>query len=312
MNRVSRLIESFNPEPQATASPESVACGSGLNKTADCANLIYRCSPVSISTMPTIDSVAARRAASARKRLLQMHFESGVGHIGGNLSCLDILLALYHDVLTDIDQFVLSKGHAAGALYTALWSVGRLSDSDLKTFHRDDTLLSGHPPARGIADIPFATGSLGHGVGLAAGLALGQRLNETAGRVICLTSDGEWNEGSTWESLIFSKHHQLANLVVIVDQNGLQGFGTTSDVADLSPLADKFRAFGLMTVELDGHDQAALTRVLNSTNFPGPLMIVAKTIKGHGVSFMENRLEWHYLPMTAEQYEQACLEVAHP
>ena len=262
--------------------------------------------------MPTIDSVAVCRAAAARMRLLQMHFESGVGHIGGNLSCLDILLAIYHDVLTEFDHFVLSKGHAAGALYTALWSVGRLSDSDLKTFHRDDTLLSGHPPARGNADIPFATGSLGHGVGLAAGLALGQRLNETAGRVICLTSDGEWNEGSTWESLIFAKHQQLANLVVIVDQNGLQGFGTTSEVADLSPLADKFRAFGLTTLEVDGHDQTALTCVMNSTAFPGPLMIVAKTIKGNGVSFMENRLEWHYLPMTVEQYEQACQEVAGP
>jgi len=262
--------------------------------------------------MPTTNSVAARRAASARKRLLQMHFESGVGHIGGNLSCLDILLAVYHDALTDIDHFVLSKGHAAGALYTALWSVGRLSDNDLQTFHRDGTLLSGHPPAKGMTDIPFATGSLGHGVGLAAGLALGQRLNETAGRVICLTSDGEWNEGSTWESLIFAKQQHLANLVVIVDENGLQGFGTTSEVADLSPLADKFRAFGLPTLEVDGHDQAALTGVLNSTAIPGPLMIVARTIKGHGVSFMENRLEWHYLPMTAEQYNQACLEVAGP
>lgn len=259
---------------------------------------------------PILTTDRVCRTTRAKRRLLQMHFDSKVGHIGGNLSCLDILLAVYHDVLTDIDHFVLSKGHAAGALYTALWSVGRLSDSDLDTFHRDGTLLSGHPPARGIADIPFATGSLGHGVGLAAGLALGQRLNETAGRVICLTSDGEWNEGSTWESLIFSKHHQLANLVVIVDQNGLQGFGTTSDVADLSPLADRFRAFGLMTVEVDGHDQAALTRVLNSAVYTGPLMIVAKTIKGRGVSFMENRLEWHYLPMTVEQYEQACREVA--
>ena len=136
-------------------------------------------------------------------------------------------------------------------------------------------MLSGHPPARGIADIPFVTGSLGHGVGLAAGLALGQPQNETAGRVICLTSDGEWNEGSTWESLIFAKQQHLANLVVLVDQNGLQGFGTTSEVDDLSPLADKFRAFGLTTWEIDGHDQAALTGVLNSTAIPGPCMIVA-------------------------------------
>ncbi len=258
---------------------------------------------------PTLNTNPVNRTALAKLRLLKMHFESNVGHIGGNLSCLDILLAVYHDVLTDIDQFVLSKGHAAGALYAALWSVGRLSDEDLKSFHQDNTLLSGHPPARGIADIPFATGSLGHGVGLSAGLALGHRLKKSGGRVVCLTSDGEWNEGSTWESLIFAKHQRLGNLVVIVDQNGLQGFGTTMEVADLSPLAEKFRAFDLSTVEVDGHDQVALSNAINSSSRTGPTMIVARTIKGHGVSFMENRLEWHYLPMNAEQYTQACGEV---
>lgn len=238
-----------------------------------------------------------------------MHFESGVGHIGGNLSCLDILLAVYHDVLTDADQFVLSKGHAAGALYVALWSVARLSDDDLKQFHRDGTLLSGHPPAHGIPDIPFATGSLGHGIGLAAGLALGHRLNGSDGRVLCLTSDGEWNEGSTWESLIFARHQELDNLTVIVDQNGLQGFGRTSEVADLAPLADKFDAFGVTTIEVDGHDHAAVVDALQTRTSNGPMLIVARTTKGSGVSFMENRLEWHYLPMTEQQYQQACQEV---
>lgn len=241
-----------------------------------------------------------------------MHFESGVGHIGGNLSCLDILLATWHEGLTASDQFVLSKGHAAGALYVTLWSLGRLSDEDLSQFHKDGTLLSGHPPARGIEDILFATGSLGHGAGLAAGLALGKRLTRQDGRVICLTSDGEWNEGSTWESMIFAKHRDLRNLVIIVDENGLQGFGRTVDVADLSPLSDKFRAFDLTTVEVDGHDQTALVEALQVTPKHGPLMIVAKTVKGCGVSFMENRLEWHYLPMNAEQYQLACLEVGDP
>jgi len=253
-----------------------------------------------------------RRAVLARRRLLQMHFESGVGHIGGNLSCLDILLAIHHEVLSGSDQFILSKGHAAGALYVALWSAGRLCDDDLKQFHRDATLLSGHPPARGIDGIPFATGSLGHGVGLSAGLALGQRFLGQDGRVLCLTSDGEWNEGSTWESLIFARHHELNNLVVIVDENGLQGFGTTAEVADLSLLSDKFRAFDLMTLEVDGHDQAALTEALQTRPSGGPLMIVARTIKGCGVSFMENRLEWHYLPMNAEQYDRACQDIGEP
>jgi len=252
------------------------------------------------------------RSRKAKRRLLQMHFDSGVGHLGGNLSCLDLLLAIYHDVLTPDDQFVLSKGHSAGALYVALWSIGRLSDDDLRQFHRDGTRMSAHPPAQGIDEIPFATGSLGHGVGLAAGLALGRRFLGGPGRAICLTSDGEWNEGSMWEALIFAKHQNLSNQVIIVDENGLQGFGTTSEVAHIAPLADKFRAFGLTTLEINGHDQSALVEAIQTRPEQGPLVIVAKTIKGCGVSFMENRMEWHYLPMSATQYEAACQEVGQP
>ena len=239
-----------------------------------------------------------------------MHFESGVGHLGPNLSALDLLLTLHHDVMGPDDQFVLSKGHAAGALYITLWTLGRLTDDDLKQFHRDATLLSGHPPASGIADILFATGSLGHGLGLASGLALAKRIRGEPGRVFCLTSDGEWNEGSCWESLIFARHQRLENLALIVDLNGLQGFGTTQEVADLAPLADKPRAFGLETVEIDGHDPEAIRRALGKKQEAGPRFVVASTRKGYGVSFMEGRLEWHYLPMTAEQYERALAEVS--
>lgn len=246
----------------------------------------------------------------ARLRLLQMHFESRVGHLGGNLSALDLLLGLYHDVMTGDDQFVLSKGHAAGALYVALWTLGRLTDADLQEFHRDDTRLSGHPPARGIDDILFATGSLGHGFGLAAGLALGKRLRGQEGRVFCLTSDGEWNEGSTWEALIFSRQQRLSNLTVVIDQNGLQGFGTTREVADLEPLAEKLRTFGVVTLEIDGHDPKAIVAALRSKSEDGPLLIIARTRKGSGVSFMEDRMEWHYLPLSAEQYAQAVQEVS--
>jgi transketolase len=241
-------------------------------------------------------------------RLLRMHYESGVGHIGGNLSSLDVLIALYHFVLGDRDHFVLSKGHAAGALYVALWSVGLLKEDDLQRFHKDGTRLSGHPPAAGIPGIEFATGSLGHGLGLAAGLALGKQLKGEHGRVFCLTSDGEWNEGSSWESLIFLNHRKLDNLTVIVDCNGLQGFGTTRDVANLEPLSEKFRAFGVETFEINGHDIEALRGALSRPT-TGPIVIVAKTRKGSGVSFMENRLEWHYLPLDAQQYEEACREV---
>ena len=241
-------------------------------------------------------------------RLLQMHYESGVGHIGGNLSALDLLLGLYHGTLQENDVFVLSKGHAVGALYVALWSIGVLTDDDLKSFHRDGTRLSGHPPIRCIPEILFATGSLGHGLGIAAGVAVAKRLKRELGRVFCLTSDGEWNEGSTWEALIFSVHRTLDNVTIIVDANGLQGFGSTHDVARLEPLEDKFRAFGVHTVVIDGHDARSIARALTLRS-NCPVAIVAATIKGHGVSFMENRLEWHYLPLSTEQYEKAVLEV---
>jgi transketolase len=196
-----------------------------------------------------------------KRRLLQMHFESGVGHIGGNLSCLDALMVLYHRVLTPADAFVLSKGHSAGSLYSVLWSLGRLADDDLKQFHRDQTRLSGHPPPSGIREITFATGSLGHGLPLAAGVALGKQLKKEAGRVFCLTSDGEWQEGSNWEALIFAVHRRLESLVVMVDANGLQGFGTTREVASLHSLKEKFDAFGMPVEEVDGHDEIGRAHV---------------------------------------------------
>jgi transketolase len=244
----------------------------------------------------------------ARARLLRMHYESGVGHIGGNLSALDLLVVLHHEALRPSDQFVLSKGHAAGALYVTLWTLGRLTDDDLRTFHKDGTTLSGHPPTRGIPEIPFATGSLGHGLSLATGLALGKRIKGEPGRVYCLTSDGEWNEGSTWEALIFARHQELSNLRVIVDLNGLQGLGPTAEVADLHPLAAKFREFRVRTREIDGHDPAEIREALICTA-PGPDVIVARTKKGCGISFMEDRMEWHYLPLSAAQFEQALGEL---
>lgn len=237
-----------------------------------------------------------------------MHYESGVGHIGGNLSCLDLLLVLHHDILGPDDQFVLSKGHSAGAYYITLWTLDRLADEDLRQFHKDGTRLSGHPPTSGIDDILFATGSLGHGLGLASGLALSKQLKGEPGRIYCLMSDGEWNEGSCWEGLIFAKHHQLENLTILVDLNGLQGFGTTREVADLEPLAEKFRAFGLPTREIAGHDSEAIRQALRLDR-AGPDVVVASTRKGCGVSFMEDRMEWHYLPLTEALYKQAVEEI---
>lgn len=255
--------------------------------------------------MSPLTSAIRRRA---RQRLLRMHYEAGVGHIGGNLSALDALLLVFHEHLREQDRFILSKGHAAGALYIALWSVGRLDDAALSTFHRDDTLLAGHPPCAGIPGIPFATGSLGHGLSLAAGTALGERLQCRDGHVLCLTSDGEWQEGSTWEALIFACHRRLSNLTILVDHNRLQGFGSTNDVASMAPLWEKLRGFSAELHVVDGHDSTALRAVLASPPRDRPRVVVLETLKGKGVSFMESKMEWHYLPLTEAQYLVAMAE----
>ena len=246
----------------------------------------------------------------ARKRLLQMHFESRVGHIGGNLSALDAMMVLYHQVLRDDDVFILSKGHAAGALYVTLWTAGKLSDDDLKTFHGEGTRLAAHPAPGWCPDIPFATGSLGHGLPAAAGIALGNRLQGRPGRIFCLTSDAEWQEGSNWEALIFARHHQLRNLSIVIDENRLQGFGSTREVASMDPLGDKLSGFGLEITHADGHDVGALRCAFEAPAKEGPRIVILRTIKGHGVSFMENAMEWHYLPLNSDQYRAALEEVA--
>jgi len=237
-----------------------------------------------------------------------MHFESGVGHIGGNLSCIDILIVLFHKLISFDDKFILSKGHSAGALYIALWSIGILKDSDLSTFHQDDTLLAGHPLPNKIKNILFATGSLGHGLSFSAGIALTKKIKSTKGQVFCLTSDGEWQEGSTWEALIFSCHHKLDNLTIIVDHNNLQGFGSTSDIASMSPLNKVMNGFNLEVITIDGHSPKKILSALNKKQ-KTCRMIILETNKGNGVSFMENKMEWHYLPLDKNQYIQAIQEI---
>jgi transketolase len=246
---------------------------------------------------------------SARKRLLQMHFESGVGHIGGNLSALDALMLLHHEFLRPgEDPFILSKGHAAGALYVTLWSKGLISEEDLRTFHLEGTRLPAHPPVAGVPGVIFATGSLGHGLSLSAGTALAKRLNSDPGHVYCMTSDGEWQEGSTWEALIFLCHHQMKNLTIMVDHNRLQGFGTTAAVASMNPLTARLRGFPITVHTIDGHDLDAIRTAL-AAPCDQPKLVILETIKGHGVSFMENQIAWHYLPLDQEQYQQALDEL---
>ncbi len=248
----------------------------------------------------------AQKIREAKQRLIEMHFAAKMGHIGGNLSCLDTLMVLYHEVMQADDTFILSKGHSAGALYVALWSKELLTEKDLDTFHQDNTKLAGHPMAGWHPQIPLGTGSLGHGLPFATGLALGRQIAKQPGHIFCLTSDGEWQEGSNWEALIFFAHRKLDNLTVLIDCNGLQGFGSTREVASMDDLFLKLAPFNLRMTEVNGHDPQAIEHALKDGNYH---IIFLNTVKGCGISFMENKMESHYLPLKETEFTQALLEI---
>lgn len=243
---------------------------------------------------------------ATKLRLLQLHRDANCGHLGGNFSSIDALMTLHHRVMGADDRFVLSKGHSAGALYATLWSLGRLSEADLLTFTRDDTLLPGHPSGTGIPGLLFSTGSLGHGPSLAAGLALAARHQGHHRHVFCLCSDGEWQEGSCWEALGFAVHQRLTNLTVLIDQNGLQGFGRTADVSSCDDLGPRIAAFGADVRRADGHAPDAIVEALTLPAEGAPRVLILDTVKGRGLHF-EDRLESHYLPLSAAQYAAARL-----
>ncbi|MCM2279282.1 MAG: transketolase [Oligoflexia bacterium] len=265
--------------------------------------------------MPSLNEFR-RDALRIRKRFLRMHFEAYAGHIGTGLSDIDLLTYLYKAHLRSPgtpggDVFILSKGHGASSLYATLNHFGLLSDENLATYYKEGTLLPAHPAPRAWDTIPAATGSLGHGLSIGAGIAFAHRvLKPSSQRVVCLLSDGDCNEGSVWEAAMFAAHHRLGNLTVVVDANGLQGFGKTTEVLNVEPLPRKWDTFGFDTIEIDGHDFEAIRDALTMTISPDrPRCIVARTIKGKGVSFMENRLEWHYKPMEREHYTQVLAEL---
>ncbi len=237
------------------------------------------------------------------ERLINMHAKAKVGHLGGNLSCLAGVCSIVSH-LKPKDRFILSKGHSAGALYVALSSIGVFPEEELETFHKDGTRLPGHPPVGKFDAIPFATGSLGHGLSLAAGFALSQTLRGTQAKTYCLTSDGEWQEGSTWEALIFACHHQLKDLTIVVDHNGFQGFGTTASVASMDPLWERIKGFDTEVIIVDGHDLNAIDEALESSQ-DRLRLIILRTIKGKGIPGMEGSLQSHYLPLTEEQRQAA-------
>lgn len=259
-----------------------------------------------------IKKITNKAVTNAKKRLIRMHYESGVGHIGGNLSVLECLLVLFSEFKKS-NEIVLSKGHGAGALYIALWHCNFLAEKDLKKFHAENTNLPGHPPTNGKSPVPFGTGSLGHGLSLAAGTALAFKLKKlntktNIPKCFCVTSDGEWQEGSSWEALIFAQHHNLDNLTIFIDHNNLQGFGSTDEVASMSPLWNKFSGFNITISIIDGHSHDDI-RAAASKKTENVHVVFMKTVKGNGISFMENKMEWHYLPLDQEKYETAILEL---
>lgn len=250
-----------------------------------------------------------------RRIIIKQSRRAKVGHIGPALSIADLIAVLYGQVLRipaprdpERDRFVLSKGHAALALYAALRLKGFVTQEQLDTFCADGTLLGVHPE-HGLPGVDFSTGSLGQGLSFGAGAALAARLEGSARRVCVLVSDAECNEGALWEAVMFAAHHRLSALTAIVDDNGQQAMGKTAEVLDLEPLAEKWRAFGWHTVEVDGHDVAALREAFALPHPEAPKVIIARTVCGKGVSFMEGQVKWHYLPLSESEYLRACAEL---
>lgn len=259
-------------------------------------------------------------AAKARIGVIEGVYNAKAGHPGGSLSICDLLAYLYNVEMSidasnprmkDRDRFVLSKGHAAPALYATLALKGFFPVEDLKTLRKSDSYLQGHPNMNKIPGVDMSTGSLGQGISAAVGMALGAKLDKKEFRVYTVLGDGEIEEGEVWEAAMFAANRGLDNLVAVVDYNGLQIDGTVEEVNSPYPIADKFKAFKWNVVEIDGHDFDAIESALeNARATKGvPTCIVMKTIKGKGVSYMENAVGWHGKAPNTEEYEQAMTEL---
>jgi len=260
-------------------------------------------------------------ARTIRARIVENAHRTNTPHLGSCLSCVDILVAVYFNVLRidptrardpDRDRFILSKGHGAAALFQVLALRGFYPESMLETYGQDGGVFAEHPPAPAyLVGIEAATGSLGHGLPMGLGMALSARIQAQSYNVIALLSDGECNEGSIWESAMMAASQKVERLAAIVDFNKWQATGSSEEVLAISPLADKWRAFGWNACETDGHDVAALVRLLS--NVPDgsgkPVAIIAHTVKGKGVSFMEDDNNWHYRIPTADEVTAAKKEL---
>ena len=249
------------------------------------------------------------RARAARRIVIEAALAAGTCHIGSALSIVDALAVLHADVLpAGPHRFLLSKGHAASALYATLAVEGVLErDEVVGAYCANGGRLAGHPE-RGVPGVEITGGSLGHGPAIAVGLALADRHAGTGTRTFCLVGDGELNEGSVWEAIALAGHLALGDLTLVVDANGLQGLGTTADVLDLEPLGPKLEAFGWRAEIVDGHDHDGLRAALQSRG-ERPTAVVARTTKGHGVGFMEGELMWHYRSLRESDRERVLAEL---
>jgi len=258
-------------------------------------------------------------ALRLRRHTVRMCSRSGSSHVGSGLSMADIIAVLYGHVLRvnpadphwpGRDRFILSKGHAGACVYAALAERRFFSVADLDRHYVNGSNLSGHLSHKGVPGVEFSTGSLGHGLGIGAGMAL--QLRRTGGdhRVFVVLSDGECDEGSTWEAALFAAHHRLANLCAVIDYNKLQSLAPVEETLALEPFADKWRAFGWTVERVDGHEHRALSAAFHAaTQSDRPTCIIADTVKGRGVSFMEHQVLWHYRSPQGAELEAALLEL---
>lgn len=268
-----------------------------------------------------LEEYLSKEAVYIRKKIIDLTKIAGGGHFGGGLSMVDVTVALYHHVMNldpsdpdmpDRDRFILSKGHGAIALDPILARVGFFPEGDLDTFNKLDSPFGMHTNAKSTPGIEHSTGSLGHGLSVGVGMALGGRLDEADWRVFCLLGDGEFQEGSVWEGLMSAAQFKLGNLVAVVDRNKFSMDGRTEDIMSLEPLAEKFKAFRWNVLEVDGHDMADILNAFDELPPPDsdtPTIIIADTEKGYGISFMSGEAKWHYGAIDSDLEEQALKDI---
>ncbi len=254
-----------------------------------------------------------------RRQVLEMVYQSKSGHLGCSLCIIDILLTLYFKILRinpektflkSRDRFIMSKGHAAAALYAVLAARGFFPKSLLRTYFRDGSKLAGHVTLDSLSGIEATSGSLGHGLSIGIGMSLSLRYENPIPRVYVLIGDGECEEGSIWEGINFAGHHKINNLICILDNNNLQIMGRGSDILNSLPFENKFKGFGWDVKTVDGHDMYAIHKALKPQIISKPLVIIANTTKGKGISFMENQVEWHGRAPNEEEYKLALKELS--